>query len=113
MSATVSRCTTTRTAWIADAKPARLDVSRVPIVHRTGIFHPKNVFALVEEVEPDDDGHRAQSLIVACMSANLTRAGWWENVEVCHIETIREGEATRLKEDLLPIPGRPRAKGGR
>ena len=73
----------------ADAKPARLDVSRVPIIHRTGIFHPKNVFALVEELEPDDDGHRAQSLIVACMSANLTRAGWWENVEVCHIETDR------------------------
>jgi len=38
----------------ADAKPARLDVSRVPIVHRTGIFHPKNVFALVEELVPDD-----------------------------------------------------------
>ncbi len=84
----------------ADAKPARLDVSRVPIIHTTGIFHPKNVFALVEELEPDDTGHRAQSLIVACMSANLTRAGWWENVEVCHIELIDEGEATRLKEDL-------------
>jgi hypothetical protein len=63
-------------------QPARLDVSRVPVVHRTGIFHPKNIFALVEELEPDDDGHRAQSLVVACMSANLTRAGWWENVEV-------------------------------
>ena len=37
-----------------DAKPARLDVSRVPIVHRTGIFHPKNVFALVEQLEPDN-----------------------------------------------------------
>ena len=85
----------------ADAKPARLDVSRVPVIHRTGIFHPKNVFALVEELVPDDTGHRAQSLIVACMSANLTRAGWWENVEVCHIETIDEGEATRLKEDLF------------
>jgi len=84
-----------------NAGPARQDVSRVPIVHRTGIFHPKNVFALVEELEPDDDDHRAQSLVVACMSANLTRTGWWENVEVCHIETIAEGEATRLKEDLF------------
>ena len=59
----------------SDAKSARLDVSRVPIVHRTGIFHPKNVLALVEAKEADDDGYRAQSLIVACMSANLTRAG--------------------------------------
>ncbi|CUS37805.1 conserved hypothetical protein [Candidatus Nitrospira nitrosa] len=84
-----------------NAGPARQDVSRVPIVHRTGIFHPKNVFALVEELDPDNDGHRAQSLVVACMSANLTRAGWWENVEVCHIETIAQGEGTRLKEDLF------------
>jgi hypothetical protein len=84
-----------------DAKPARLDVSRVPIVHRTGIFHPKNVFALAEQLEPDDTGYRARSLIVACMSANLTRAGWWENVEVCHIETIEEGDPTRLKDDLF------------
>src|ERR1043166_4783284 len=65
-----------------DAKPARQDVSRIPVIHRTGIFHPKNVFALVEERIPDDSGNRAQSLVVACMSANLTRAGWWENVEV-------------------------------
>jgi hypothetical protein len=77
-----------------DAKSARLDISRVPIRHPTGIFHPKNVFALVEETEPDVDGYRAQSLIVACMSANLTRAGWWENVEVCHIEEIGEGESS-------------------
>lgn len=85
----------------ADAKPARLDVSRVPVVHRTGIFHPKNVFALIEDLEPDDDGRRPQTLLVACMSANLTRAGWWENVEVCHIETIAEGDVTRLKEDMF------------
>lgn len=84
-----------------DAKAARLDISRVPVVHRTGIFHPKNVFALVEDLEPDDSGYRVQSLLVACMSANLTRAGWWENVEVCHIETIEGGEATRLKDDLF------------
>jgi len=85
----------------SDAKSARLDVSRVPIVHRTGIFHPKNVLALVEANEADDDGYRAQSLIVACMSANLTRAGWWENVEACHIETIAEGDITRLKDDVF------------
>jgi hypothetical protein len=84
-----------------DAKPARLDVSRVPVAHRTGIFHSKNVFALVEEVLPADTGHRAQSLIAACLSANLTRSGWWENVEVCHIEAIDEGAATRLRDDLI------------
>ena len=32
----------------------------------------------METIEPDTDGHHAQTLIVASMSANLTRAGWWE-----------------------------------
>jgi hypothetical protein len=44
-------------------------------------------------------------LIVACSSANLTRAGWWENVEVCHVETLGPGEATRLKEPLGGLLG--------
>jgi hypothetical protein len=37
---------------------------------------------------------------VACLSANLTRAGWWENVEACHFEEMREGDKTLLKGDL-------------
>jgi hypothetical protein len=85
---------------VADAKPARLDVRRIAVRHYTGIFHPKNVFALVEALEPDKDGHHAQALIVAGLSANLTRAGWWENVEVCHIEQVEEGDLTRLRDDV-------------
>lgn len=86
---------------VPEAGPARLDVKRIAVRHRTGIFHPKNVFALVEDVEPDEDGHLPRTLIVACLSANLTRAGWWENVEVCHSEEIAEGDFTRLREDLI------------
>lgn len=86
---------------VADAKPARLDVRRIAVRHSTGIFHPKNVFALVEATEPDENGYREKALIVASMSANLTRAGWWENVEACHIEELGEGERTRLRDDLL------------
>ena len=96
----------------SDAKSARLDIARVPVRHPTGIFHAKNVFALVEEQEIDDDGYPAQSLIVACMSANLTRAGWWENVEVCHIEEIAGGEATRLKDDLYGFLDRLERRAG-
>lgn len=84
-----------------EAKASRLDIARIAVSHRTGIFHPKSIFALVECKDADDDGHRARALIVGCMSANLTRAAWWENVEVCHIEEIAEGEPTRLKEDLF------------
>jgi len=63
------RVTTTRMAsMLMRSRPGWM-LSRVPVVHRTGIFHPKNVFALVEESVPDDTGYRAQSLIVASMSA--------------------------------------------
>lgn len=83
-----------------DGGSARLDVRRIPVQHRTGIFHAKNVFLLVESEDGDEEGHHAQTLIVASLSANLTRAGWWENVEACHVEEVAEGDKTRLKGDL-------------
>lgn len=79
---------------------AKLDVQRQPM-SPTAIFHPKNVFALVEEQKADEDGHRARTLLCACMSSNLTRAGWWENVEVAHVEAIAEGEHTNLRDPLI------------
>ncbi len=81
--------------------PAKLDVQRVPISHRTGIFHPKNVIALVEAARPDENNYRARTVICASLSANLTRAGWWENVEVAHVEEIADGEHTNLRDSLL------------
>jgi hypothetical protein len=86
---------------VPEAGPAKLDVKRVAVRHKTGIFHPKNVFLLVEDEEVDKWGLRRRGLLTACMSANLTRAGWWDNVEVCHIEEIWEGDSTRLRDDLL------------
>ena len=85
---------------LGDAGSARLDIRRIPVRHKTGIFHPKNAFLLIEDEEPDDDGHRPRRLLVASMSCNLTRSGWWENVECCHLEELHEGDRTRLKEDL-------------
>lgn len=78
-----------------------LGLGLVPIRHPTGIFHPKMWMILCEASEPDEGGRHAQSLIVGCSSANLTRAGWWENVEVCHTEVLEEGDRTRMREDLL------------
>lgn len=86
---------------VADGGSAKLDVRRIPIRHHPAIFHPKNVLALVEESEPREDGTRAKALLCACLSANLTRAGWWENVEVAHIEEIAEGERSTLRDSLL------------
>lgn len=99
---------------VTDGGSAKLDVSRVAVCHRRGVFHPKNILALVEAVEPDEDGHRPQTLIVACLSANLTRDGWWNNVEVCHCEEIGEGDRTRLKDDLRRfLSGIGRRVGGK
>jgi hypothetical protein len=86
---------------VADGGAAKLDVRRIPIFHPTGIFHPKNVLVLVEAAEPDENGHHVRSLLCASSSANLTRAGWWENVEVAHVEEIREGDHTNLRDALL------------
>lgn len=85
----------------SDSGSAKLDFRRIPVAHKTGIFHGKNVFALVEEKDPDDDEVPGRSLLVASLSANLTRAGWWENVEAAHIEEIVEGDKTRLRDDLI------------
>lgn len=88
---------------IGDAGSAKLDVRRIPVQHRPGVFHAKNVFLLVEQETPDtDDGEPPkQTLLVASLSANLTRSGWWENVEVCHVEEIAERVGTRLRDDLI------------
>jgi hypothetical protein len=71
-----------------------LDVRRVPCRPRTGYFHPKNVLVLVT-----DKDHRP-ALVVMTSSANLTRAGWWENVEAASIEELRWGEPSRLSAGL-------------
>ena len=90
-----------RGALIGD--PAKLDIRRTPVSRRTGFFHPKNVLALAEDIEPDEGGYHCRHLIVAAMSANLTRAGWWENVEACHIEEVSEGQRCGYRNDLRQL----------
>jgi len=84
----------------SDCGSARLDVRRIPIRQTNWVFHPKNIVALVEAKEPDENNQRPRSLLVGCLSANLTRSGWWENVEACHFEEIAEGSKTMLRDDL-------------
>jgi hypothetical protein len=92
-----------RAGLIPGSESAKLDIRRIPTHHSTGCFHPKNVLLLTESVEPDDAGHREARLVVAAMSANLTRSGWWENVEACHIEDVAENDACGFREDLLQL----------
>jgi hypothetical protein len=88
---------------VPEARAAKLDIRRIAVRHRQAIFHPKNVFLLVEDADPDEKGERERALLVACLSANLTQAGWWENVEVCHVEELVEGDSTRLRDDVLAL----------
>ncbi len=95
-----------RRALEPGAAPARTDFQRIGVSHRTGYFHPKNVFLLVESASPESEwpgGRRPRRLIAASMSANLTRAGWWENVEVAHVETTEEGVTCGFRDDLLAL----------
>lgn len=97
-----------RRALSQDAEPARLDYRRIDVRRRTGVFHPKLAFLLVDKGDADETvDHR--SLLVACLSANLTRAGWWENVECGHIEEIRHRARVPYRRDLLAIVRRIRA----
>ena len=85
-----------RSALAQDAEPAQLDYQRIDTHRPTGVFHTKLILLLVEEPAGDDaigDDTRSelfQSLLVGTLSANLTRAGWWENVECAHFEEIRD-----------------------
>ncbi|MBE2283838.1 MAG: hypothetical protein IAE77_10315 [Prosthecobacter sp.] len=83
--------------------PARLDFARHP-VRMGACFHPKMVCLLVE-AERDEaqaaDADPPRELIVACLSANLTESGWWQNVECAHLEVLRSGDRCAFKEDLV------------
>lgn len=67
-----------------DAETARLGYSRYDVRWPSGVFHPKLIVLLVREESEKD----VQAAIVCCQSANLTRAGWWENLECAHIEEV-------------------------
>jgi len=63
-------------------------------------FHAKNIFLLLH-----DDINEVDVLLVGAGSNNLTKAGWWDNIECQHWEEIRSGEVrvsflNQLKEDF-------------
>ena len=103
-----------RTALAQNALPAQTNFRRIDVRrHGKGVFHPKLLLMLVEEPESEGgNGEPILSLIVGVFSANLTRAGWWENVETGHFEEVRDlsVEESRIpfRKDLLSIMRRVR-----
>jgi len=60
-------------------------------------FHAKNIYLLVRNKETEK-----KSLIFGVGSNNLTKAGWWENIEVQHWEVIHQDSANeQLASQLL------------
>lgn len=92
-----------RSGLLENARSARLDFRRID-VSRAGIFHPKLILILVENPSTERTGP-TKSLIAATLSANLTRAGWWESVETGHVEVIDTASANNtrctFRQDLL------------
>ena len=100
-----------------DATPARLDYRRIDVRRRGGVFHPKLAFFLLDEQNEIDKSTAKtyQSLVIACLSANLSRSGWWENVECAHIVEIPDRALSPnpipYRSDLLAMLRRIRACG--
>ena len=115
-----------RTALAQDATPAQLDFDRIGVRGPSGVFHPKLVLVLVEnplerDGEEDDAAEATHepgplTLIVGVLSANLTRSGWWENLEVAHFEQIEDRDWTReicpFRRDLMGLLRRLLQTGG-
>jgi len=92
---------------LSDHGTAKLDYQRIPLSRSTGYFHPKNILLLVEN---EDDNTIWDSLIVATLSANLTREGWWHNVEVAALQEVNYGEKSTLRSELLELISRVKAE---
>jgi len=99
-----------RTALSQNAQPAQLDFRRIDVRRATGAFHPKLILLLVENHADDQQEESIppdMSLIVASLSANLTRAGWWENVETGHIDEVfdkmYQNSRTSFRRDILSM----------
>lgn len=88
---------------VASNDTPRLDVRRIPVALHNGFFHPKNIFLLTESTDVEPDVAPTQTLVVATLSANLTEAGWWRNVECCHTEVVEQGDSIGFRDDLLEL----------
>lgn len=62
----------------------------------------ENILLLLEE---EDEAQKSSSLLLVTTSANLTQAGWWENLEAAHMIEIPENSKSLLRDDLLSDTG--------
>jgi hypothetical protein len=113
-----------RSALSQDAMPAQLDFDRIDVSRAEqggGVFHPKLVLLLVAQPFKDENGEESdgeyETLIVGTLSANLTRSGWWENLEAGHFEEVMDkdlaDEGCTFRKDLLDAIRQVRASAAK
>jgi len=64
------------------------------VKHNGGVFHAKNIYLLVQDGE-------TRNLLLAAGSNNLSRSGWWENIEVQHWVEVNELQSPIFIQQLL------------
>jgi len=67
------------------------------VTQRNGVFHPKTVLILLRDIKT-----QAQTLLHCAGSNNLTRAGWWDNIECTHwVKYGPDNLSSEVRESLL------------
>lgn len=90
-----------------DAAVAKTGVPWLPYslhaVRTPGAFHGKVILLRLESV--DDRGKPDVKWVLGCGSANLTLAGWWENIETWHFTQAfsAQGVPAGLSDDLAAM----------
>lgn len=79
----------------------RLDIDCQCVGGDGGMFHPKLALLLVESAQGIDGTSPVPSLVVMVGSCNLTRSGWWRNLEVAHVEELHAETPSELGPPLL------------
>ncbi len=95
-------------ALAQDGESPKLGYDRIDVHWKRGVFHPKMILLLAQ-----DDEFDGREFLIACVqSANITRAGWWENIECAHIEVAEDKRLAEhpcsFRNDLMAILGRIR-----
>jgi len=88
----------TRTEYLSS-----LDYEKIPILHDKGVFHPKMVLLLTESEED-----HSQGLFCFIGSGNLTRTGWWQNLEIGWCRHFSIEDSIPFKSELLSFLSRVR-----
>ncbi len=81
-----------------EERSPRMEYLLNPVEIPGAAFHPKVVWLLIEDDVHEESETPKRRLLMGVGSNNLTRSGWWENIEVQHWITI---ESASHSDELL------------